>query len=34
VQAGLVERYTTGFDEWVLSEKSKKLWQILEKLND
>jgi hypothetical protein len=28
------ERYATAFDEWVLSEKSKKLWQALEKLND
>jgi len=28
------ERYATGFDEWVLSEKSKKLWQALEKLNE
>jgi len=28
------ERYATGFDEWVLSKKSKKLWQLLVKLND
>jgi hypothetical protein len=28
------ERYATAVDEWVLSEKSKKLWQTLEKLND
>ena len=27
------EKYTTGFDEWVLSGKSKKLWQFLEELN-
>jgi len=27
------EKYATGFDEWVLSPKSKKLWQDLEKLN-
>ena len=27
------EKYATGFDEWVLSEKSKKLWQTLENLN-
>jgi len=27
------ESYATSFDEWVLSEKSTKLWQILEKLN-
>ncbi len=27
------ERFATGFDEWVLSEKSKKLWQVLDKLN-
>ncbi len=27
------ENYATGFDEWVLSEKSKKLWDVLEKLN-
>ena len=27
------ERFATGFDEWVLSEKSKKLWQVLEQLN-
>ena len=28
------EKYATGFDEWVLSKKSNKLWQALEKLND
>jgi hypothetical protein len=28
------ERYATLFDEWVLSEKSRKLWQVLEKLNN
>ena len=28
------EKYATGFDEWVLSKKSQKLWQVLEKLND
>ncbi len=28
------ERYATCFDEWVLSEKSRKLWQVLEKLNN
>lgn len=28
------EKYATGFDEWVLSQKSKKLWQILDELND
>jgi len=27
------ERYATGFDEWALSDKSRKLWQVLEKLN-
>jgi hypothetical protein len=27
------EKYATGFDEWVLSTKSKKLWQDLDKLN-
>ena len=27
------EKYATGFDEWVISEKSKKLWQVLEILN-
>jgi len=27
------ESYATSFDEWVLSEKSTKLWQVLEKLN-
>lgn len=27
------ESYATSFDEWVLSEKSTKLWEILEKLN-
>ena len=27
------EGYATGFDEWVLSDKSKKLWQVLEELN-
>ncbi len=27
------EKYATGFDEWVLSSKSKILWQDLEKLN-
>ena len=27
------ESYATSFDEWVLSEKSTKLWQILQKLN-
>ncbi len=27
------EKYSTCFDEWVLSEKSKKLWQVMEKLN-
>jgi len=27
------EKYATNFDEWILSEKSKKLWQALEKLN-
>jgi len=27
------ENYATSFDEWFLSEKSKKLWQVLEKLN-
>ena len=28
------EKYATDFDEWALSEKCKKLWEILEKLND
>ncbi len=27
------EKYSTCFDEWVLSDKSNKLWQVLEKLN-
>ncbi|MCP4665371.1 MAG: hypothetical protein GY849_03305 [Deltaproteobacteria bacterium] len=28
------EKFATGPDEWVLSEKSKKLWQALEILNE
>jgi hypothetical protein len=27
------EIYATHFDEWVLSDKSKELWKVLEKLN-
>ncbi len=27
------EKYATGPDEWVLSEKSRELWQAMEKLN-
>ncbi len=27
------ERYATSFDEWVLSEKSKKLWRTMDRLN-
>jgi hypothetical protein len=28
------EDYATGFDEWVLSDKSKELWNVLKKLNE
>ena len=28
------EKYATGIDEWVFSEKSKRLWKILKELND
>jgi hypothetical protein len=28
------EKYATRFDEWALSEKSSKLWRVLEKLNE
>ncbi|MBT7094460.1 MAG: hypothetical protein HN936_14530 [Bacteroidetes bacterium] len=28
------ENYATRFDDWVLSDKSKELWKVLEKLNE